>query len=128
MKASKIPSEEKVKFAYATNIRRIIIPKLPFGYWGNGCVPMYVQFLAQELVNQPLSKTADSIKKSKFNTTDEYVRSFIDFQELHYHEGIKAGNFLSTELIVLFRYLLKGEFTLLVPLILIKLYFSPCSI
>ncbi|XP_055819038.1 fatty alcohol:caffeoyl-CoA acyltransferase-like [Solanum dulcamara] len=95
VKASIIPSEEKVKFAYATNIRRITKPKLPFGYWGNGCVPMYVQFLAKELVNQPLSKTADSIKNSKFNTTDEYVRSFIDFQELHYREGITAGNKVS---------------------------------
>ncbi|XP_060196765.1 fatty alcohol:caffeoyl-CoA acyltransferase-like [Lycium barbarum] len=93
--ASKIPSKETVKFAYATNIRRTMKPQLPHGYWGNGCVPMYVQLLAQELVNQPLSKTADSIKNSKFNTTDEYVRSFIDFQELHYHEGITAGERVS---------------------------------
>ncbi|OIT03229.1 spermidine sinapoyl-coa acyltransferase [Nicotiana attenuata] len=95
VKAAKISGEETVKFAYATNIRRITKPQLPPGYWGNGCVPMYVQLLAKDLLDQPLYKTADSIKNSKYNTSDEYVRSFIDFQELHYHEGITAGNSVS---------------------------------
>lgn len=94
-KASKVPANEKLKFAYSINIRKLVNPPLPGGYWGNGCVPMYVQLTGRDLLEQPLSKTADSIKKSKYNVSDEYVRSFIDFQELHFSEGITAGTRIS---------------------------------
>ncbi|KAK4725645.1 hypothetical protein R3W88_030562 [Solanum pinnatisectum] len=94
-KASKISDDETVKYAYLTNIRRRVKPPLPAGYWGNGCVPIYVQLLAKDLINEPIWKAADAIKKSKDIITDEYVRSFIDFQELHYDEGISSGNRVS---------------------------------
>ncbi|OVA04259.1 Magnesium chelatase [Macleaya cordata] len=95
VKASKVPDDEKVKFAYSINIRNQLKPTLPVGYWGNGCVAMYVQLNAQVLVEQPIWETAELIKKSKRNATDEYVRSFIDFQELYYAEGITAGKGVS---------------------------------
>lgn len=82
-------------FAYSTNIRKQVKPALPPGYWGNGCVPIYVQMSARELVERPVWETAELIKKSKRSITDEYVRSFIDFQELHYSEGITAGKEVS---------------------------------
>ncbi|KAK9092834.1 hypothetical protein Syun_027745 [Stephania yunnanensis] len=91
VKASKVPETEKVKFAYSTNIRNRLNPPLPQGYYGNGCVPIYVQLTANQLVAQPVWKTAELIKRSKRNATDEYVRSYIDFQELHYTEGISVG-------------------------------------
>ncbi|MCL7021938.1 hypothetical protein MKW94_009271 [Papaver nudicaule] len=93
--ASKIPSEEKVKFAYSLNIRNQLKPALPSGYWGNSCVAMYVQLTVQELLQQTIWETAELISKSKRNATDEYVRSFIDFQELHYADGITAGKGVS---------------------------------
>lgn len=68
---------------------------MPAGYWGNGCVPMYVHLTAEEVVEQPIWKTADSIKKSKHKATHEYVSSFVDFQELHYKEGISSGRRVS---------------------------------
>ncbi|KAM7276801.1 hypothetical protein ACFE04_018667 [Oxalis oulophora] len=95
VKAAEIPGQESVKFAYSVNIRKVVKPPLPTGYWGNGCVPMYAQLSAEELTNQPLWKTAESIKKSKINVNDDYVRSFIDFQELHYVDGITAGKNVS---------------------------------
>ncbi|KAF5178452.1 Acyl transferase [Thalictrum thalictroides] len=95
VKASKIHEDAKVKFAYSINIRKILKPALPFGYWGNGCVTMYAQTTAKELLEQPLWKTAELINKSKRNASEEYVRSFIDFQELHYAEGITAGKDVS---------------------------------
>ncbi|KAJ6402160.1 hypothetical protein OIU84_014281 [Salix udensis] len=95
VKASGVPGDETVKFAYSINIRKLVKPPLPAGYWGNGCVPMYAQLCANELTEQPLWKTAELIKKSKINATDEYVRSFIDFQELHYGDGITAGTRVS---------------------------------
>ncbi|GLT57658.1 hypothetical protein SLA2020_306150 [Shorea laevis] len=95
VKASKISGDEKVKFAYALNIRKLIKPPLPSGYWGNGCIPMYAQLTAKELVEQPIWKTAEVIKKSKANANDDYFRSFIDLHELHYGEGITAGKEVS---------------------------------
>ncbi|KAM3700461.1 hypothetical protein ACJW31_05G100200 [Castanea mollissima] len=95
VKASKIPGEEKVKFAYAINMRKQVKPPLPAVYWGNGCVPMYAQLSAKELVEKPIWETAQVINKSKSRATDEYVRSFIDFQHLHYGDGITAGKGVS---------------------------------
>ncbi|KAL8546614.1 hypothetical protein ACS0TY_006365 [Phlomoides rotata] len=94
-KAGKVAPNEKVTFTYSINIRKTVNPPLPTGYWGNGCVPMYVHLTAAQVVEQPLWKTADSIKKSKHKVTNEYVHSFIDFQELHYKEGINGGRRIS---------------------------------
>ncbi|CAM8893671.1 unnamed protein product [Rhodiola kirilowii] len=86
-----VPGHENVKFAYSLNIRKLVKPPLPSGYWGNGCVPMYIQLSANELVKKPLWETAELIRKSKRNATDAYVRSFIDFQEMNFGKGITAG-------------------------------------
>ncbi|KAJ4703604.1 Transferase [Melia azedarach] len=95
VRCSGVSGDQNVKYAYATNIRRTVKPPLPLGYWGNGCVPLYAQLSAKEVVEQPLWKTAEVIKKSKSNANDEYVRSFIDFQELHHGDGITAGTEVS---------------------------------
>lgn len=95
MKASGIDFNEKVKFAYSVNIRKVVKPSLPAGYWGNGCVPMYVQLSAKDVIEKPIWETAKEIKKSKSNVSDEYVRSFIDFQEMHYADGITGGERVS---------------------------------
>lgn len=77
------------------NIRKLLKPEIPTGYWGNVCIPVYVHLSAGELVEQPLWKTAKLIKASKHNVSDEYVRSYIDFQELHFAKGITAGKRVS---------------------------------
>lgn len=94
-KAYEVSEDEKVTFAYSINIRNVVNPPLPAGYWGNGCVPMYVHLTAKELLNQPIWKTAASIKNSKYDVTDKYIRSFIQFQQLHYNDGIIAGRRVS---------------------------------
>ncbi|PON99106.1 Transferase [Trema orientale] len=95
VRASNIPADEMVKYAYSLDIRKLVKPPLPAGYWGNGCAPMYAKQSAKDLVEKPIWETAELIKKSKRNATDEYVRSFIDFQGLHYGEGITAGKEVS---------------------------------
>ncbi|CAL0309296.1 unnamed protein product [Lupinus luteus] len=95
VKAFRVQAHEKVKFAYSVNIRRLVKPPLSAGYWGNGCVPMYVQLSAKDLIEEPIWKTAELIKKSKSNVTDEYVSSFINYQELHFADGITAGKGVS---------------------------------
>lgn len=80
-----------MKFSYSTNIRKVLKPPLPVGYWGNGCVPIYVQLTARDLLEKPIWEIAELIRKSKRNASDEYVRSYIDFQEAHRREGVSAG-------------------------------------
>ncbi|MED6145582.1 hypothetical protein PIB30_026574 [Stylosanthes scabra] len=91
VKATGMKSDEKVKLAYSINIRRLVKPALPAGYWGNGCVPMYVEVSVKDLIERPIWETAQLINKSKSQVSDEYVRSYIDFQALHYGDGITAG-------------------------------------
>lgn len=93
VKASRVPDDEEVKFAYSLSVRKLL--KVPRGYWGNTCVPMFAKVCAKDLVEKPLWETAELIKKSKHNATEEYVRSFIDFQELNYAHGITAGRGVS---------------------------------
>ena len=76
---------------YSMNISKLVDPPLPDGYWGNVCVPVYVALAAGDLIARPLAATAALIKKSKQAVDDEYVGSYIDFQELHRGEGITAG-------------------------------------
>ncbi|KAE8689446.1 P-loop containing nucleoside triphosphate hydrolases superfamily protein [Hibiscus syriacus] len=58
----------------------VVKPAFPAGYWGNGCVAMYANVSAKDLIEQPLWKMAELIKKSKSNASDELVRFFIDLQ------------------------------------------------
>ncbi|XP_023543910.1 spermidine coumaroyl-CoA acyltransferase [Cucurbita pepo subsp. pepo] len=95
VKASEIAGNEKVKFVYSTNIRKQLKPPLPVGYYGNGCVPIYVTLTAEEVREQPIWETAKKIQKSKINISDEYARSFIDFQEIHCGDGITPGKEVS---------------------------------
>ncbi|KAJ1258092.1 hypothetical protein BS78_10G047300 [Paspalum vaginatum] len=91
VKANGISSSEVVKMVYSMNISKLVDPLLPEGYWGNVCVPVYVAVAAGDLVAQPLAKTAAMVKKSKQAVDAEYVRSYIDFQELHRGGGVTAG-------------------------------------
>ncbi|KAL8143955.1 hypothetical protein V2J09_016987 [Rumex salicifolius] len=95
VKSSSVAATETVKFAYLINIRKALTPPLPKGYWGNGCVTIYVPLAAGDLVGQPIWETAGSIKASKANATDEYVRSLIDFHQLNYEKGITGGKGVS---------------------------------
>ncbi|KAH0467195.1 hypothetical protein IEQ34_004433 [Dendrobium chrysotoxum] len=95
IKAKKLDGREVVKFVYSMSIKKIAIPQLPSGYWGNSCVPVYIQSTAKELLEKPVWQIAMEIKKSKEQVTNEYLRSFIDFQELHYRKGITAGKEVS---------------------------------
>lgn len=80
---------------YSMNISKLLDPPLPDGYWGNMCVPVYVALTAGEIVGLPLARTAALIKKSKQEVDDEYVRSYIDFQELRRGKGVTAGRGVS---------------------------------
>ena len=84
-----------VKFVYSMNIAKLLNPALPDGYWGNLVVPVFVKLTVRDLLQQSVCETAKLIKKSKHNVTDEYVRSYLDFLELHCEKGITAGKEVS---------------------------------
>jgi hypothetical protein len=92
VKANGTSSGEVMKMVYYMNISKLVAPPLPDGYWGNVCVPVYVALTAGELVAQPLAAANALIKKSKRDVDDEYVRSYVDFQELHRADGVTAGD------------------------------------
>ncbi|KAL5229796.1 hypothetical protein ABZP36_028572 [Zizania latifolia] len=95
VKANGTSPDEVVKMVYSMNISKLVAPPLPDGYWGNVCVPVYVTLTAGELVGQSVAKTVAMIKNSKKEVDDEYVRSYIDFQEAHRGEGVTAGRGVS---------------------------------
>jgi hypothetical protein len=91
VKANRPTPGETVKMVYSMNISGLLDPPLPKGYWGNVCVPVYVALAAGDLVGQPLAETVSLVKKSKQGVNEEYVRSYVDFQELHRGKGVTAG-------------------------------------
>ncbi|KAI4374146.1 hypothetical protein MLD38_012175 [Melastoma candidum] len=96
VKVSGIPEDEQVKFAYSADIRKRLEPPLPAGYWGNGCVPIYAQQTAQNLLCEPIWSTAELIRKSKGNICNAYARSYIDFQMMNQGEVVvSAGKHIS---------------------------------
>uniref|UniRef100_A0ACD5XQH1 Uncharacterized protein n=1 Tax=Avena sativa TaxID=4498 RepID=A0ACD5XQH1_AVESA len=91
VKANLTSPDDAVKMVYSMNISGLLDPPLPEAYWGNVCVPVYVALAAGDLVGRPLAETASLVKKSKRGVDEEYVRSYIDFQELNRGEGVTAG-------------------------------------
>uniref|UniRef100_A0ACD5ZJS0 Uncharacterized protein n=1 Tax=Avena sativa TaxID=4498 RepID=A0ACD5ZJS0_AVESA len=95
VKANRTSTDEAVKMVYSMNISGLLDPPLPDGYWGNVCVPVYVALAAGDLVGRPLAETASLVKNSKLGVDEEYVRSYIDFQELRRGDGVTAGKCVS---------------------------------
>uniref|UniRef100_A0ACD6ADT2 Uncharacterized protein n=1 Tax=Avena sativa TaxID=4498 RepID=A0ACD6ADT2_AVESA len=95
VKANLTSPDEAVKMVYSMNISGLLDPPLPDGYWGNVCVPVYVALAAGDLVGRPLAETASLVKNSKLGVDEEYVRSYIDFQELRRGDGVTAGKCVS---------------------------------
>ncbi|XP_048540691.1 3'-N-debenzoyl-2'-deoxytaxol N-benzoyltransferase-like [Triticum urartu] len=92
VKANQTAPDETVKMVYSMNISALLDPPLPEGYWGNVCVPVYVALAAGDLVGRPLAETASLVRKSKRGVDEEYVRSYVDLQELRRGEGgVTAG-------------------------------------
>ncbi|KAM7499351.1 hypothetical protein LguiA_023765 [Lonicera macranthoides] len=51
---------------------------------------MHAQLSANDLLHIPIWKTAQLIKNRKKNMNNEYIRSFIDFQDINYTNGITS--------------------------------------
>ncbi|KAL6971302.1 omega-hydroxypalmitate O-feruloyl transferase [Sarracenia purpurea var. burkii] len=79
---------------FAVDIRSKMSPPLPVGFAGNAVVTAFATAKVEDLAEKPLSFCVDKVKEGRERVTDEYVRSAMDWLEVH--RGIPAtcnGNF-----------------------------------
>ncbi|KAL4625519.1 hypothetical protein ACB092_05G032300 [Castanea dentata] len=70
--------EDQVRLIFMNNMRAILNPPLPRGYYGNAYAISLAITTARELCQNPLEYALELVRKAKANITDEYIRSFID--------------------------------------------------
>lgn len=83
VKALKIPFDEQVRFVFAVDVRKAYKPPLPQGFYGNGFFCACVEVCAKVVIEASLWDLVRILKEEKAKLTDEYLRSAIDFLELH---------------------------------------------
>lgn len=79
---------------FAVDIRGKISPSLPDGYVGNAVITAFANAKVKDLEGQPFSYVVEKVKEGRDRVTDKYVRSVIDWLEVH--RGVPAtcnGNF-----------------------------------
>lgn len=83
VKALKIPFDEEVRLLFAVNMRKMYKPPLPEGFYGNAISCACVAVSAKVVHEAALWDLVRMMKEEKARLTDEYLRSAIDFLELH---------------------------------------------
>lgn len=79
---------------FAVDIRGKISPNLPDGYVGNAVITAFATAKVKDLEEKPFGYVVEKVKEGRDRVTDEYVRSVIDWLEVH--RGVPAtcdGNF-----------------------------------
>ncbi|XP_042516246.1 omega-hydroxypalmitate O-feruloyl transferase-like [Macadamia integrifolia] len=79
---------------FAVDIRSKISPPLPNGFTGNAVITAFASAKVGDLEEKPLSFAVEMVMRATDRVTDEYVRSVIDWLEVH--KGVPAtlnGNF-----------------------------------
>lgn len=79
-------------------MRKVCEPSLPEGYYGNGFLGACVAVSAKVVSESSLWDLVRMVKEAKARLTDEYVRSAMDFLELHRPEPQGAPHTTTTEL------------------------------
>ncbi|GLJ42530.1 hypothetical protein SUGI_0881760 [Cryptomeria japonica] len=72
-KARQILNDQNVKLLFPMDIRRLINPPLPQGYYGNAIGMACALDTAQDLINGSILQAAKIIKKSKLSLNDTYL-------------------------------------------------------
>ncbi|XP_057867537.1 acyltransferase GLAUCE [Cryptomeria japonica] len=81
---------------FAVDIRSKMSPPLPREFSGNATFTAYAKATAKELKEQPFSHTVKKLQEGVDRLTDEYVRSRIDWLELHDGVACLENGFLAT--------------------------------
>ncbi|PIA52772.1 hypothetical protein AQUCO_01000558v1 [Aquilegia coerulea] len=75
------PSSLKIKLLFSANIRKMLKPELPQGYYGNGFVLGCAETTAKELINANVHHGVKLVQEAKKSLSNDYAKSMIDFLE-----------------------------------------------
>ncbi|GLJ38592.1 hypothetical protein SUGI_0786850 [Cryptomeria japonica] len=73
---------------YAVETRSRFVPPLPWEFAGNGSVSAYAKATGKELQEEPFGEIVKKLQEGSDRLTDEYLRSSIDWLELH--DGVQG--------------------------------------
>ncbi|KAF9587276.1 hypothetical protein IFM89_039523 [Coptis chinensis] len=82
--------EKSSTILYAVNIRSRVRPRLPSSYAGNAIVSAYATTTCSEMKKRPFSHLVQMVSEGDTRITDEYVKSILDWSELH--KGFPYGD------------------------------------
>ncbi|KAL6143008.1 hypothetical protein ACLB2K_061283 [Fragaria x ananassa] len=84
--------DRESRILYAVDVRPRLTPPLPRSYTGNAVLTAYASAQCRELEQAPFSRTVEMVHEGAERMTNEYVRSVIDWGELH--KGFPHGDVL----------------------------------
>ncbi|KAM1012429.1 hypothetical protein ACFX2C_042679 [Malus domestica] len=76
-----LPPSLNVKLLFSMNIRKMLNPQIPQGYYGNGFVLACAETTVNDLVGANLRHGVKLVQQAKQDLNDEYVRSMVDLLE-----------------------------------------------
>ncbi|KAK3417269.1 hypothetical protein EUGRSUZ_H03012 [Eucalyptus grandis] len=82
---------QQTKLLFPVNFRSRLRTPLPDGYFGNAFAMPCCLCTKGELIEEPISASAERIKKAIESVTEDYIRSKIDFLDMHRFEGFPTG-------------------------------------
>lgn len=87
-----LPKDQETKLQFPVNARQKLRPPLPQGYFGNGIFYTGAYALCGELESSPLRFAVGKVQEAIARMDDEYLRSAVDYQELHLDGIVRSEN------------------------------------
>ncbi|XP_039159048.1 fatty alcohol:caffeoyl-CoA acyltransferase isoform X2 [Eucalyptus grandis] len=82
---------QQTKLLFPVNFRSRLRTLLPDGYFGNAVAMPCCLCTMGDLIEEPISASVERIKKAIESVTEDYIRSKIDFLDMHRFEGFPTG-------------------------------------
>ncbi|XP_057965553.1 acyltransferase GLAUCE-like [Malania oleifera] len=83
------PEEETCTVLFPVDVRKRVVPEAPFGFAGNALVPGFARASMSELKGEDDSVLVRKVQEGLERLDDEYVKSGIDWLEVH--KGVPCG-------------------------------------
>ncbi|KAI3907872.1 hypothetical protein MKW92_029978 [Papaver armeniacum] len=94
LRSNKEHSEKPSTFLFPVNIRARLRPRLPLSYIGNALVNGYGMATYKEIAEKPFAYLVEKVAEGAKRVKNEYIRSVIDWRELH--NGYVYGDVMIT--------------------------------
>ncbi|KAL3726928.1 hypothetical protein ACJRO7_031779 [Eucalyptus globulus] len=92
--ALKMKLHQQSKLLLLVDFRSRLNTPLPDGYFGNAVAMPCCLCTTGELIEEPISASAERIKKAIESVTDDYIRSRIDYLDMNRLEGLPVGTLI----------------------------------